>query len=120
VEQLREAAKRAVDGASLRKVAAAVPMSPTGLRSFLDGGAPYSGTRRKLAQWYVRETARGWGVAEDAAVAAFSIILDGIPDDDVDELRRTIEALIRANFSKREAPPPAWLDEADEDESGAP
>lgn len=121
VEELREAAARAVDATSLRKVATAIEMSPTGLRSFLDGGDPYSGTRRKLDLWYVRETAREWGASDDTAAAAISILLQRIPDERAAVLRKRILALLRDDFRERGEPPPGWLERAaDEDENGAP
>jgi hypothetical protein len=121
VEELREAAARAVADTSLRKVATAVDMSPTGLRSFLDGGDAYSATRRKLDQWYVRETAREWGASDETAAAALSILLQRVPDERAPALRKRILGILRDDFHARGEPPPGWLERAlDEDENGAP
>src|SRR5829696_4863004 len=58
VETLREAARTFMDATSLRQAARDIGMSPTGLRGFLDGAAPYVKTERKLRAWYLREAQR--------------------------------------------------------------
>lgn len=52
LDQLRSALADAVAQSSLRAVARAVGMSPTGLTNFLDGTQPYGPTVERLRQWY--------------------------------------------------------------------
>lgn len=54
VRHLREAAAARVENTSLRGVAREVGMSPTGLKKFLNGTAPYSLTVRRLRRWYLQ------------------------------------------------------------------
>ncbi len=54
IERLRETVLARVRSTSLRAVAREVGMSPSGLDKFLSGGNPYSGTRRKLYNWWLR------------------------------------------------------------------
>lgn len=51
---LRHTVERAIQDSSLRHVASQVGMSPTGLKKFVMGTAPYSPTLRRLRVWYVR------------------------------------------------------------------
>jgi adenosylmethionine-8-amino-7-oxononanoate aminotransferase len=56
LEQYRIALETRIAASSLRAVALAVGMSPTGLTKFLDGGSPYGKTIERLRDWYSRET----------------------------------------------------------------
>lgn len=53
-EALRYTVGRAIQESSLRHVASQVGMSPTGLKKFVMGTAPYSPTLRRLRVWYLR------------------------------------------------------------------
>ena len=57
VEHLRTAATARVEHTSLRGVAREIGMSPTGLKKFLQGTAPYSPTLRRLRKWYIHHAA---------------------------------------------------------------
>src|SRR3954464_6897027 len=71
IEHLRSAAAARVQNTSLRGVAREIGMSPTGLKKFLFGTAPYSPTLRRLRKWYVHHAAVPTGeVAYDDACAA--------------------------------------------------
>lgn len=52
LERYRIALKDAVSLTSLRAVARAVGMSPTGLTKFLDGTNPYGPTLERVRTWY--------------------------------------------------------------------
>ncbi|HVH11557.1 MAG TPA: hypothetical protein VM759_00825, partial [Longimicrobium sp.] len=54
IKHLRETAAARVENTSLRSVAREIGMSPTGLKKFLLGTAPYSPTLRRLRNWYVQ------------------------------------------------------------------
>src|SRR5438045_9473885 len=51
VPLLRDAIGRETARMSLRRAAAAISISPNGLRNFLNGSAPRSATRAKLERW---------------------------------------------------------------------
>ena len=76
IKHLRETAAARVENTSLRRVAREIGMSPTGLKKFLLGTAPYSPTLRRLRNWYVNHGALQGGtvVLQDAA-AAISILV---------------------------------------------
>lgn len=77
LEVVRAALRRRVTSTSLRHVAAEIPMSFSGLRSFLRGGMPQAATRAKLVTWYVRfrDRREGWVSREDvdAAITLLSV-----------------------------------------------
>lgn len=52
VETIREAVRRRLADISLRELAAEIPMSFSGLRSFAAGGNPHPKTRAHLVAWY--------------------------------------------------------------------
>ncbi len=73
---LREAAATRVEHTSLRAVAREIGMSPSGLKSFLNGTAPYSPTLRRLRNWYVQYAAVESGpVVEEVASAAVMVLV---------------------------------------------
>src|SRR5256885_10711172 len=51
VPLLRDAVGRETARLSLRRAAAAISISPNGLRNFLNGSVPRSATRAKLERW---------------------------------------------------------------------
>ncbi|HEX8905830.1 MAG TPA: hypothetical protein VF771_13350 [Longimicrobiaceae bacterium] len=57
VQHLREMAAARVENTSLRGVAREIGMSPTGLKKFLMGTAPYAPTLRRLRKWYLQYAA---------------------------------------------------------------
>lgn len=112
LERLREAVAERVDAHSLRHVARAVGMSPTGLQKFLDGSTPYAATRRKLERWYVREAASRAGAADAESVrAALHVLGRDLP---AAERRKALEDIVlRLEAAYRDAgrEPPPWLAE---------
>ena len=110
VEVLRDAAQRAVESTSLRYVAAAVGMVPSGLENFLSGAPPRARTVRKLREWYVRNAAGIGEASHETAKAAFAVLLDGIPPgaDREAVLREILEVIVGAHVANR-TEPPRWL-----------
>lgn len=82
VQHLREMAAARVDSTSLRGVAREIGMSPTGLKKFLLGTAPYSPTIRRLRKWYVQHAALPTGeVSYHDASAALSVLTHDLPPE---------------------------------------
>src|SRR3989449_4473596 len=55
VPLLRDAVGRETARLSLRRAAAAISISPNGLRNFLNGSVPRSATRAKLERWLANQ-----------------------------------------------------------------
>jgi hypothetical protein len=82
IRHLRETAAARVENTSLRSVAREIGMSPTGLKKFLQGTAPYSPTLRRLRTWYVQYAALSAGevMSQDASAALAVLVHDLSPD----------------------------------------
>jgi hypothetical protein len=97
VAAMREEAALAVDRTSLRRVAAEIGISPTGLGKFLKGGGTlYGPSRRRFARWM---EARQPLAAPDAALvdAALTILVRELPDDVREQvLKEAVEILVAA------------------------
>jgi hypothetical protein len=109
--RLREALSSRVEQRSLRRVAREVGMSPSGLQKFLGGTRPYSGTRRKLERWYVREAALDptGAMSHDLALAALRVLVHDLPiEGRGTALRRLTEALERS-YGVAGVAAPSWL-----------
>ena len=52
IQIIRAAVVEAVERSSLRAVARQVEVSPSGLRKFIEGAAPYTATLKKLRRWH--------------------------------------------------------------------
>ncbi|HEX7118643.1 MAG TPA: hypothetical protein VF212_07645 [Longimicrobiales bacterium] len=112
LDRLREAVAERVDAHSLRSVARAVGMSPTGLQKFLDGATPYSATRRKLERWYVREAASYGGVADAESVrAALHVLGRDLPRGEREKALSDIVDRLEAAYRESGREPPPWLAE---------
>jgi|SRR5690625_303343 len=110
LDRLREAVEGGVRSRSLRSVAREVGMSPSGLQKFLDGSRPYSGTRRKLERWYVREAARyegGPGVG--TAAAALQVLTQDLPTEVGRKTSVEILDLLDTVYRRRRRPSPSWI-----------
>jgi hypothetical protein len=55
VEELRRVVDKRIASASLRQVARDLQLSPTTIRNFLCGRAPYARTRKRLTEWYTSQ-----------------------------------------------------------------
>ena len=115
LERLRQAAQRAVDESSLRKVAIQVGLSAMGLSLFLRGNTePFKPTVRKLVEWYVRDAASRRGLDEATASAALSLLLDGMPEPEASATREHLIAILREGYTKSGETPPEWLREKED------
>jgi len=82
VRHLREMAAARVRNTSLRGVAREIGMSPTGLKKFLLGTAPYSPTVRRLRRWYIHHAALPNGEVEyQDASAALAVLTHDLPGE---------------------------------------
>jgi hypothetical protein len=68
IETIREVVRRRVAETSLRQVADEIPMSFSGLRSFLRGGTPQPATRAKLVSWCVQARTKRRSVLSETDV----------------------------------------------------
>jgi hypothetical protein len=110
IEAIRHAAKLAVEADSLRSVAKQVRMSPTGLRQFLNGRAPYSATLRKLTAWFVKyQDARG-GFDPGVARAAVSVLLEAIPEPERGGAAAELLEFAAELHRRRKVATPPWMD----------
>jgi len=112
VRHLRDMAAARVERTSLRGVAREIGMSPTGLKKFLLGTAPYSPTLRRLRRWYLQHAALPTGEVSyhDASAAVVVLIHDLQPEPRrqaseclLDCLKRAYEASGRSR--------PRWIEE---------
>ena len=110
IRHMREVAAARVENTSLRKVAGEIGMSPTGLRKFLDGTAPYSPTIRRLRNWYVRYAADEAGSVEQVdASAALSVLMHDLrPDSRRDTALHVLE-VVGSGYEQSGKPKPSWL-----------
>src|SRR5690606_6008421 len=110
LERLREAVAERVDAYSLRRVARAVGMSPTGLQKFLDGSTPYAATRRKLERWDVRQAATVPGTVDaDSARASLLVLGRDLPPAERRKALEDIVLRLEAAFRDAGREPPGWL-----------
>lgn len=112
IKHLRESAAARVENTSLRSVAREIGMSPTGLKKFLQGTAPYSPTLRRLRSWYVQYAALPSGAVgvEDATAALSVLIHDISPDPKRDTATCVLDCVARGyELSGRTSP--AWVNE---------
>lgn len=112
LERLRESVATRVQATSLRSVARQVGMSPSGLEKFLCGGTPYSRSRQKLQEWWVREGQRPRtdlsGEGMEVAVAA--LVRDVPPEQRTPAMKRLVRSL-RGVYEAEIGICPPWLDD---------
>jgi hypothetical protein len=97
IPAVREAVRRRVEETSLRYVAAEIPMSFSGLRSFLDGGTPQRATRARLVAWYARSRApKAAGISREDVDAAIDLLVIYLAEDDRPLVRdRRLQEILR-------------------------
>ena len=110
LERLRETVALRVQATSLRTVARQVGMSPAVLERFLSGEMPYSRTRQRLQEWWVRQSARPRVdvTVEGVEVAIGALVRDLPPEHRVEAIGRVVAALRRL-YAAEGAPEPEWL-----------
>lgn len=112
VETLREAARTYMDATSLRQAARDIGMSPTGLRGFLDGAAPYVKTERKLRAWYLREAQRQvQAVSPEAANNALRLLAGHFAPGFARETMLEIVDVLERRCIDSQTPIPSWIPE---------
>jgi len=112
VQHLRERAAARVERTSLRGVAREIGMSPTGLKKFLLGTAPYSPTLRRLRKWYLQHAALPTGEVSyhDASAALVVLIHDLQPEPRRYAADCLLDCLERA-YEASGRPVPRWTAE---------
>jgi hypothetical protein len=110
IERLREAVRAMAENTSLRQVARQIGMSPSGLKKFMEGAAPYSPTRRRLHRWYVQHSRVQHGQVEfPEANAALRVLVHDLTRD---SRRRTADRMVeclRLGYQESGKVPPNWL-----------
>lgn len=110
LRHLREMVAARAENTSLRSVAREIGMSPTGLKKFLQGTAPYSPTLRRLRAWYVQYAAVPSGdVAFEDAQAAINVLVHDLPPV---PRRRTVDRLMAClarGYDESGKSPPSWI-----------
>ena len=112
VRHLRDMAAARVERTSLRGVAREIGMSPTGLKKFLLGTAPYSPTLRRLRRWYLQHAALPTGEVSyhDASAALVVLTHDLQPEPRREAADCLLECLERGyQLSGRSRP--RWVSE---------
>jgi hypothetical protein len=110
IKHLRDTVAARAENTSLRNVAREIGMSPTGLKKFLQGTAPYSPTLRRLRSWYVQYAAvqSGQVQLEDASAAINVLLHDLAPAARRRMARRVIDALA-LGYDETGKDSPVWL-----------
>jgi transcriptional regulator with XRE-family HTH domain len=104
--ELRDALRRKIEGASLRRVAEEVGMSPSGLQKFLDGSDLYRPTAARLRLWYRAQPENLDTLTATDAVLAIQLLMGGLPE----EQRTTGTLLLIGSLSALySSQPPSWL-----------
>lgn len=80
IDEIRNEVALAVENTSLRAVGRQLKMSPTGLRKFLDGTAPYAPTRRRLRIWHDVHGGPPSDVDPDLFGLALGLLFHDLPD----------------------------------------
>ena len=112
IQHLRALAAARVEHTSLRGVAREIGMSPTGLKKFLLGTAPYSPTLRRLRKWHVHHAGTPAGeVEQHDAEAAIAVLTHDLP---AEPRRATAECVLDClgrGYDATGRPRPRWVEE---------
>lgn len=110
IKHLRETAAARVENTSLRSVAREIGMSPTGLKKFLMGTAPYSPTLRRLRHWFLQYGASQTGElgVEEASAALTVLVHDLAPDARRSATVCMVDCMGRG-YEESGKPRPGWL-----------
>src|SRR5438045_9639322 len=111
VPLLRDAIGRETARMSLRRAAAAISISPNGLRNFLNGSAPRSATRAKLERWLASQErpSRPPGVGQ--LVRLLSELSADLSPQQTEQLGRAITALLADAYTARRLSSPRRVPE---------
>lgn len=110
IKHLRETAQARVENTSLRSVAREIGMSPTGLKKFLLGTAPYSPTVRRLRNWYVQHAAVQTGnVDVQDATAALAVLVHDLSPDPRRATASSLLDCVAKGYEASGKPHPKWV-----------
>src|SRR6266576_3591591 len=112
VPLLRDAIGRETARMSLRRAAAAISISPNGLRNFINGSAPRSATRAKLERWLASLDHR---TVPPPTVGHLVRLLTDLSGDLSPQqtvlLGRSISAVLADAYEARRLSPPRWVED---------
>jgi hypothetical protein len=112
IKHLRETAAARVENTSLRSVAREIGMSPTGLKKFLLGTAPYSPTLRRLRNWYVQYASlQEGGVDLQVATAAVAVLVHDLAPDPRAETAACLIDCVARGYDLSGKQHPNWVEE---------
>ena len=112
IKHLRESAAARVENTSLRSVAREIGMSPSGLKKFLQGTAPYSPTLRRLRTWYVHYAALQHGFVEtEDATAALSVLIHDLGPEPKREAAACVLDCMSRGYDQSGQARPVWITE---------
>jgi transcriptional regulator with XRE-family HTH domain len=101
-----------VENTSLRSVAREIGMSPTGLKKFLQGTAPYSPTVRRLRNWYVQYAAVQAGeVHTQDATAALAVLVHDLSPDPRRSAASCVLDCVSRGYDQSGKTRPVWINE---------
>lgn len=108
---LRQALRGEAAATSLRSVSRQVGMSPTGLQKFLDGGHPYSATRRKLERWYVLHGPgrHAPGLEGDSAAGILRVMVQDLTPARQRPTLDSLVGMLEEAYDLAGLPRPAWI-----------
>ena len=112
LRRLRDAVRLRIEATSLRRTAAEIDLSPTGLSGFLDGKAAHQSTRSKVLRWYARHAWReGTAATPEAARASLSLLVQHLPAPVRPEVAGRLVELLARLTDAHGLGRPGWLSE---------
>jgi len=112
VPVLRRALREEVAATSLRNVSRQTGMTSAGLQKFIEGGQPYTATRRRLERWYVLHgPGRHQAPSGGGALAILRLLVQDLSPA---RHRPTLELLVKSiedAYSSAQLTPPGWVGE---------
>lgn len=113
---IRDAVERRIRGSSLRRVAAEVELSPSGLTHFLEGAEPYRATFERLRLWFCAQPENVDTMSSGQARLALRMLVAGVPV----ERRATAYHLVLDTLTQAYGgSPPTWAMELRDDAGGS-
>lgn len=121
-ERLRGALETAIARSSLRTVAEAVGMSPSGLSNFLEGARPYAKTVNRLRRWEVLHAAQTRKESQEHGEVVRNLVrkwwLADLPEEEREDALRQMLNTVREIYRRHGRTPPVWLGEGAGEEPG--
>jgi hypothetical protein len=110
VQYMRSLAAARVEHTSLRGVAREIGMSPTGLKKFLLGTAPYAPTLRRLRRWFVHHAELPSGELEQLdAEAAIALLTHDLPAEQRRETADRVLDCLGRGYDATGRARPGWV-----------